>query len=81
MDLNKLKDQLQTEVDTAFCMIVLLPIWWKSSRVLLSLGEIEKDAKHMLDKVHTMEPKFNMPPSSRAKFQLKLGKIWIQLYN
>jgi hypothetical protein len=63
MDLNKLKDQLQTEVDTAFCMIVLLPFSDENlSRVLLSLGEIEKGhAKHMLDKVHTMEPKFNMP--------------------
>ncbi|MFV8352984.1 VIT1/CCC1 transporter family protein [Flavobacterium sp. XS2P14] len=80
MDLNKLKDQLQTEVDTAFLYDSIAAIQSDEnlSRVLLSLGEIEKGhAKHMLDKVHTMEPKFNMPlPSSRAKFQLKLGKIF-----
>ena len=80
MDLNKLKDQLQTEVDTAFLYDSIAAIQSDEnlSRVLQSLGEIEKGhAKHMLDKVHTMEPKFNMPlPSSRAKFQLKLGKIF-----
>jgi hypothetical protein len=47
MDLNKLKDQLQTEVDTAFCMIVLLIQSDENlSRVLLSLGEIE-NTKHV----------------------------------
>ena len=80
MDLNKLRDQLQTEVDTAFLYDSIAAIQFDEnlSRVLLSLGEIEKGhAKHMLDKVHTIEPNYKMPlPSSRAKFQLKLGKIF-----
>jgi hypothetical protein len=43
---------------------------------LQSLGEIEKGhAGHMLDKIVGLEPDYKMPlPSSRAKFQLKLGK-------
>ena len=80
MDLNKLKGQLQTEVDTAFLYNSIAAIQSDEnlSRVLQSLAEIEKGhAKHMLEKVLTFEANYPMPsPSSRAKFQLKLGKIF-----
>ena len=80
MDLKKLKDQLQTEVDTAFLYDSIAAIQSDDAltRVLCSLSEIEKGhAKHMHDKVLTVEPAYKMPPpSSRAKFQLKLGKIF-----
>ena len=80
MDLKKLKDQLRTEVDTAFLYDSIAAIQSDDnlSRVLLSLGEIEKGhAKHMFDKVLTLEPNYKMPsPSGRAKFQLKLGEIF-----
>jgi len=41
------------------------------------LAEIEKGhAKHMLEKVLIYDANYKMPlPSSKAKFQLKLGKI------
>ncbi len=80
MDLNKLKSQLQTEVDTAFLYNSIAAIQSDDTltRVLNSLAEIEKGhAKHMLDKVQTLEPNHTMPsPSSRAKFQLRLGKLF-----
>ena len=80
MDLNKLKGQLQTEVDTAFLYNSIAAIQTDDNliRVLQSLAEIEKGhAKHMLDKVKEYEPNIVMPvPSSRAKFQLKLGKLF-----
>jgi len=80
MDLNKLKSQLQTEVDTAFLYESIAAIQSDDNlnKVLQSLSEIEKGhAKHMLEKVQTLEKKYTMPlPSSRAKFQLKLGKIF-----
>lgn len=80
MDLNKLKGQLQTEVDTAFLYDSIAAIQSDENlnRVLRSLSDIEKGhAKHMLDKVHTLDPKHQMPlPSARAKFQLKLGKLF-----
>jgi VIT1/CCC1 family predicted Fe2+/Mn2+ transporter len=80
MDLNKLRGQLQVEVDTAFLYNSIAAIQDDDAliRVLQSLGEIEKGhAKHMLNKVHELDPNYKMPlPSSRAKFQLKLGKIF-----
>ena len=80
MDLNKLKGQLQTEVDTAFLYDSIASIQSDENlgRVLQSLAAIEKShAKHMLDKVREFEPKHVMPSaSSRAKFQLKLGKLF-----
>ena len=80
MDLAKLKEQLQTEVDTAFLYNSIAAIQSDEnlSRVLQSLAEIERNhAKHMLDKVHMIDAKFPMPaPSGRAKFQLRLGKIF-----
>jgi len=80
MDLKKLKGQLQTEVDTAFLYDSIADIQSDDnlSRVLQSLAQIEKGhAQHMLDKVRDFEPNHAMPlPSSRAKFQLKLGKLF-----
>jgi VIT1/CCC1 family predicted Fe2+/Mn2+ transporter len=80
MDVNKLKKQLQVEVDTAFLYDSIASIQSdvNLTRVLQSLAEIEKGhAKHMLDKVKTLEPNYQMPlPSSKAKFQLKVGKLF-----
>jgi VIT1/CCC1 family predicted Fe2+/Mn2+ transporter len=80
MDLSKLKEQLQTEVDTAFLYDSIANIQSDDNltRVLQGLAEIEKGhAKHMLDKVLTFDSNYKMPlPSSRAKFQLKLGKFF-----
>lgn len=80
MDVIKLKEQLQVEVDTAFLYDSIAAIQSDEnlSRVLQSLSEIEKGhAKQMLDKVHTIDSSYSMPqPSSRAKFQLRLGKLF-----
>jgi VIT1/CCC1 family predicted Fe2+/Mn2+ transporter len=80
MDLNKLKGQLQTEVDTAFLYDSIAAIQSDDNltRVLKSLSDIEKGhAQHMFNKVMTYEPNYIMPfPSSRAKLQLKLGKVF-----
>ena len=80
MDLNKLKDQLQIEVDTAFLYDSIATIQSDDNltRVLRGLSDIEKGhAKHILDKVLTFDSDYKMPlPSSRAKFQLKLGKFF-----
>jgi hypothetical protein len=47
------------------------------NRVLRGLSDIEGHAQHMLDKVRTIQSEYKMPaPSSRAKFQLKLGKLF-----
>lgn len=80
MDSTKLKEQLQTEVDTAFLYESIAEIQSDENlaRVLQSLAEIEKGhAQHMLEKVLTFDSSYTMPlPSSRAKFQLKLGKVF-----
>lgn len=80
MDLNKLKSQLQTEVDTAFLYSSIASIQSDEnlSRVLNSLAEIENGhANHMLKKVNELDSSYEMPPpSSRAKFQLKVGKLF-----
>ena len=80
MDLNKLKDQLQTEVDTAFLYDSIAAIQSDDNltRVLQSLSDIEKGhAQHMLNKVWKYDSNYKMPlPSSRAKLQLKLGKLF-----
>ena len=80
MELNKLKNQLQTEVDTSFLYDSIAAIQSNESlsRVLLSSGKIEKrHSEHLLDKVHKIEPNYKMPlPSGSAKFELKLSKIF-----
>jgi VIT1/CCC1 family predicted Fe2+/Mn2+ transporter len=80
MDLNKLKGQLQTEVDTAFLYNSIANIQSDDNltRVLNSLADIEKGhAQHMLDKVKVYDAEYEMPlPSGKAKFQLKLGKLF-----
>jgi VIT1/CCC1 family predicted Fe2+/Mn2+ transporter len=80
MDVNKLKKQLQIEVDTAFLYesIAAIQSDVNLTRVLQSLAEIEKGhAKHMLEKVQSLDLTYEMPiPSSKAKFQLKVGKLF-----
>jgi VIT1/CCC1 family predicted Fe2+/Mn2+ transporter len=80
MDLKKLKEQLQIEVDTAFLYDSIAAIQGDENltKVLQSLATIEKGhAKHMLDKILGVEKNYAMPlPSSKAKFQLKLGKLF-----
>lgn len=80
MDQKKIKEQLQTEVDTSFLYVSIASIQSDDNlkRVLQSLSEIEKGhAEHMLDKVKSFDANYQMPlPSSRAKFQLKLGKLF-----
>ncbi|MEY4433436.1 MAG: hypothetical protein RLZZ44_1570 [Bacteroidota bacterium] len=80
MDSNKLKKQLQVEVDTAFLYDSIASIQSdvNLTRVLRSLAEIEKGhAQHLLAKVLTLEANYQMPmPSSKAKFQLKVGKLF-----
>lgn len=80
MDLSKLRGQLQTEVDTAFLYDSIADIQSDENlkRVLQSLAQIEKGhANHMLHKVREFDPNCVMPlPSSKAKFQLKLGKLF-----
>lgn len=64
MDLNKLKGQLQTEVDTAFLYESIAAIQTDDNliRVLHGLGEIEKGhAKQMLDKVKAFDVNYKMP--------------------
>lgn len=80
MDLKKLKNQLQTEVDTAFLYENIASIQSDPnlSKVLNGLAEIEHGhAKHMLNKVRTIDPSHQMPKAStRAKWQLKAGKYF-----
>ena len=80
MELNKFKNHLQTEVDTSFLYDSIAAIQSDKSlsRVLLCTDKIEKGhAKHMLNKVHKIEPNYKMPlPSGSTKFQLKLSKIF-----
>jgi VIT1/CCC1 family predicted Fe2+/Mn2+ transporter len=80
MDLNKLKSQLQTEVDTSFLYKSIAAIQQDENlnRVLLALAQIEDGhAQHMLLEIQKESPKAVFPnPSSRAKLQLKLGKIF-----
>ncbi len=80
MDLNKLKTQLQTEIDTAFLYKSIAAIQSDANlkKVLLALAQIEDGhAQHMLDEIRTQNVNFNFPnPSSRAKLQLKLGKVF-----
>jgi vacuolar iron transporter family protein len=80
MDVNKLKKQLQVEVDTAFLYdsIAAIQSDVNLTRVLHSLADIEKGhAKHMLEKVQTLDSNYEMPlPSSKAMFQLKVGKLF-----
>lgn len=80
MDVSKLKSQLQTEVDTAFLYKSIAAIQNDDNlnKVLLALAQIEEGhAQHMLNEIHKVIPNFVTPsPSSRAKLQLRLGKIF-----
>jgi vacuolar iron transporter family protein len=80
MDISKLKSQLQTEIDTAFLYKSIAAIQTDENlnKVLLALAQIEEGhAVHMLDEIKKQNSNFAAPnPSSRAKLQLKLGKIF-----
>jgi vacuolar iron transporter family protein len=80
MDVTKLKSQLQTEVDTSFLYKSIAAIQEDENltKVLLALAKIEDGhAKHMLDEIQKVIPNYVAPnPSSRAKLQLKLGKVF-----
>lgn len=80
MELNKLKSQLQVEIDTSFLYksIAALQHDENLNKVLLALAQIEDGhAIHMLSEINKVEPNYKAPvPSSRAKLQLKLGKIF-----
>lgn len=80
MDINKLKAQLQTEVDTSFLYKSIAAIQTDTnlSKVLFALAEIEDGhASHMLKTINTTESKYVLPnPTTRAKLQFKLGKIF-----
>jgi VIT1/CCC1 family predicted Fe2+/Mn2+ transporter len=80
MDLAKLKEQLQTEVDTSFLYESIAKIQSDENltRVLQSLADIEKShADHLLQIVKISDSNWQMPQvSSRAKFQLRLGKLF-----
>jgi vacuolar iron transporter family protein len=80
MDINKLKSQLQTEIDTAFLYKSIAAIQTDENlnKVLLALAQIEEGhAQHMINEIKKIANDFVPPnPSMRAKFQLKLGKIF-----
>jgi len=80
MNIKKLKNQLQTEVDTAFLYQNIASIQSDPnlSKVLYGLAEIENShADHILSKIKSMETSYKMPQAStRAKWQLKAGKYF-----
>jgi hypothetical protein len=80
MDVSKLKEQLQTEVDTAFLYTSIASIQTDDNlqKVLHALAEIEHGhAQHMFDEIVKQEANFSMPnPSTRAKVQLRMGRIF-----
>ncbi len=80
MDVNKLKSQIQTEIDTSFLYKSIANIQSDDNlnKVLLALAQIEDGhAAHMLATIREVEPNFKAPqPSTRAKIQLKLGKVF-----
>lgn len=80
MDIKKLLEQLQLEVDTAYLYEKLAEIQDEpaAAEVLKSLSGIERShADHVLEKVRAEKPGFIMPgPSGRAKFQFKMGGIF-----
>lgn len=80
MDISKLKEQLQTEVDTAFLYDNIAAIQTDENlvRVLQGLSEIEKNhARHIFEKLKSIDDTSIMPaPSSRTRLQLRLGKLF-----
>lgn len=80
MEIKKLKEQLQVEVDTAYLYSSIAGIQSDENlqKVLNALADIERGhAKHMFNEIQKKELNFLMPnPSRRAKIQMKLGKIF-----
>lgn len=79
-EIKKLREQLQMEVDTSFLYysIAQLQADENLKAVLNSLSDIEKGhANAILKKINVIDPNFKMiPPSGKAKLQLKLGKVF-----
>ncbi|WP_457615969.1 VIT1/CCC1 transporter family protein [Lutibacter sp.] len=78
--LNSLKKQLQIEVDTAYLYDSIAQIQDDESlkKVLKALAKIEwGHANRVLKNIQEIIPDFKMAtPSTRAKIQLKLGKVF-----
>jgi len=78
--MDRSKESLQVEVDTSFLYAQLAGVQKEAglAEVLRQMSGIEKEhARHALEKVQEKEPGFRMPePSSRAKLQWKLGKLF-----
>lgn len=78
--MEKLYEQLQLEVDTAYLYESLANIQEDASTadVLRSLSGIEKGhAEHILQKLRATKPDAQLPPPSRkAKFQFKMGGVF-----
>ncbi len=78
--LNSLKKQLQIEVDTAYLYDSIAQIQDDESlkKVLKALAKIEwGHANRVLKNIQEIIPNFKMAtPSTRAKIQLKLGKVF-----
>ena len=80
MNIKKLREQLQTEVDTAFLYNSIAAIQNDAtlSKVLQGLAAIEDGhANAMLQKLNSVKPGSIMPPPSlRARIQLRAGKLF-----
>ena len=77
---SQLLEQLQTEVDTAFFYRRLSELTKDETmcKIFENLSKIEDShAGHMLQKIQKENPNFKLPPpSTKAKIQIKLGKIF-----
>lgn len=80
MKLGKLQKQVQVEVDMAFLYDSIAHIQKDENltKVLLALSAIEAGhASKIFEIITKSDPAFKLPkPSSRAKIQLKLGKLF-----
>jgi VIT1/CCC1 family predicted Fe2+/Mn2+ transporter len=78
--LKQLKEQIQTEVDTAFFYRRLAELTKDETtcKIFENLSLIEDShAANMLERIKKDYPDFQMPPPSmRAKIQIKLGKVF-----
>src|SRR5689334_7588316 len=77
---KQLKEQVQTEVDTAFFYRSLAKLTKDETmcKIFENLSKIEDShAAHMLEKIRKDVPDFQMsPPSTKAKIQIKMGKVF-----
>jgi len=79
-DLNKLKRQLQVEVDTAYLYKKLSENYQDphASQVFHKMSEIEgRHAQKVLSKIRALKPKYSLPEASfRARLQVKLAQYF-----